>query len=302
MKRVLITGITGYIGSHLAKALLPDCSVHGLVRLPLTETYLPPELQESLTLLPYDGTGESVASALEKSQPDVVYHLAAHYTAAHDIRTVPRLLESNLVFGCYLLEAMCSANCRKLVYTSTTTTNCTGADYRPLTLYAATKQAFSDLVEFYTGKCDFRVAGIALSDTYGPGDKRPKVLNLIRQAALQGKLMDMTSGEQIYDAVYISDVISGLVRSADTLEAESACHHLFQLASAEPRSLRATVECMLQVGGVSYRPNWGAKPESGLLQEHPICIYPLVPGWEPRVTLEEGLQKLWEGRKTQGGN
>ena len=40
MRRVLITGITGYIGSKMARNLLPDCEVYGLVRKPLNLEYL----------------------------------------------------------------------------------------------------------------------------------------------------------------------------------------------------------------------------------------------------------------------
>ena len=76
MKRVLITGITGYIGSNLARRLLADCEVCGLVREPVNLTYLE-DIQTQVRLLPCDGTIDSIASALEASRPEVVYHLAA---------------------------------------------------------------------------------------------------------------------------------------------------------------------------------------------------------------------------------
>ena len=116
MKRVLITGATGYIGSRLAGALTQDCAVYALVRQPLNEAYLTPELRDRLTLLPYDGGGESVAAALAESRPETVYHLAAHYTAAHDMESITKLVDSNLLLGAYLLEAMSMAGCRRLVY------------------------------------------------------------------------------------------------------------------------------------------------------------------------------------------
>ena len=59
MKRVLITGITGYIGSHLAKALMAEYEVCGLVRTPLHTAYIA-GFQDRLRLLPVDGTSESI--------------------------------------------------------------------------------------------------------------------------------------------------------------------------------------------------------------------------------------------------
>lgn len=299
MKKVLITGITGYIGSQLARALLADSGVYGLARQPLNETYLDPEFREKLTLLDYDGSGESVLTALETSQPDIVYHLAACYTPAHDIKTIPRLLESNLTFGTYLLEAMHAVRCRRLVYATTVTTRYTGAEYQPLTLYAATKQAFSDLVEYYAEAGSLKAAALALSDTYGPNDRRPKVLNLIRQSILESKPLDLTSGSQQYDAVYIDDVICGLRQAAAALENALAAHQFYQLSGAEPRTLRDTVELLLQVNNLTFHANWGSRPEPGCMVKSPIHIYPAPPGWEPQISLAEGLRRFWRGTSTE---
>ena len=295
MKRVLITGVTGYIGAQLTKTLSASCSVYGLVRQPLNEVYLPPELQEKVTLLPYDGSIRSVQSALKASRPEVVYHLAAHYTTAHDMSVLPRLLEGNLILGAFLLEAMCAAQCYRLVYAATVTTHNTGGAYQPLSLYAATKQAFSDLVEYYTGKEGLRAAAVELSDTYGPGDQRPKVLNLIRSAVIEKTSLELTSGRQIYDAVYIDDVVRGFLCASEALEVSEPGHKRFQLSAAHPRSLRETVERMLEVNGLSVQANWGGRPDPDNMPERPVRIFPGPPGWEPRVPLEVGLRRFWNG-------
>lgn len=299
MKRVLITGITGYIGSHLARALLPDCQVYGLVRQPLNDTYLTSDLRKRVIFLPYDGSDWSIMAALEDSRPDVVYHLAACYTTAHNMQAVSRLLDSNLALGIHLLEAMCAVHCPRLVYTSTFTSHCTGAEYRPLTLYAATKQAFSDLIEFYTSAGLLSAVTLALTDTYGPGDQRPKVLNLIRQAILDRTTLDLTSGRQIYDTVYIDDVVHGLVQAAAVSERATAAHLFFQLFSDAPHSLRETVDLMLEVNGLTLQANWGARPDPEHLTETPIRIYSAPPGWKPQVLLEDGLRYFWGGASSE---
>lgn len=300
MQNVLITGITGYIGSRLARALAERCAVYGLVRQPLNETYLDPELRRRLTLLPYDGRGESVLAALESSCPDVVFHLAAHYTTAHDMQTIPRLLEGNVSLGACLLEAMDAVRCRRLVYATTVTTRCTGGQYQPLTLYAAAKQAFSDLVEYYTWTGAVCAAAVALSDTYGPGDRRPKVLNLIRQAILHDTALDLSSGRQIYDTVYIDDVVQGFVLAAAALERPGAAHRFFQLSAAQPRSLRETVELMLETNALAFQANWGERPDPDRMPDCPLRIFPPPPRWQPRIPLEEGLRRFWNRGTLEG--
>lgn len=291
MRRVLITGITGYIGARLALALRPEHTVYGLVREPLNTTYLSQELMEQVTLYPYDGTPESIRTALEHSRPDAVFHLAAHYTGGRSMEDVQRLIQSNVVFGSELLAAMSEARCRQLVYASTVTTHSTGDGYLPLSFYAATKQAFSDLVEFYTSAGLMNAAAVVLADTYGPGDRRPKVLNLIRQAAFDGTPIDLTSGTQIFDVTYIDDVTRAFIMAVELLH--DAPHQFFQLGSEAPRTLRETVELMLQIGGMPVQINWGGRPEPERPNRGPLHIYPTPRNWKQEVSLEEGLRRFW---------
>lgn len=292
MKRILITGVTGYIGSNLARRLLGDCEVYGLARRPLNLEYLD-GLQERIEFLFYDGSYESVSAALEASRPDLVYHLAAYYTGAHGPDATPALVASNITYGAYVLEAIVECGCPALVYASTMMAHYNGEAYRPLNLYAATKRAFSDVLAYYTDAGLLRAVTLVLSDTYGPGDRRPKILNLAKEAARSGEKLALSDGGQDYDVVYIDDVAAAFQQAGELLLCNQAWkNETFQVAAPEPLSLRQTVETMLQVNGLVLNAAWGQRPPAAREIRRAVRQYPPVPGWAPATPLKEGLRRL----------
>lgn len=291
MKRVLITGVTGYIGSHLAKALLADYKVYGLVREPLHMEYIA-DFQDMLQLIPVDGTYESICNAVRSVQPDIVYHLAAYYTGAHGGQETPKLVDSNITFGAYLLEAMSACKVPALAYASTYMTHYQGADYCPVNLYAATKQAFSDLLAYYTDVGLLRAATLVISDTYGPGDRRPKVLNIVKGAAETGERVTFPAEDIPYDAVYIDDVVSAFRLIGERLLRGEFQNDRFQVIPDSPLSLRETVETMVRVNHLTLNAGWGERPAAEREMSKLIRLYPTPPGWKPEMPLEEGLRNL----------
>jgi len=291
---ILITGITGYIGSNLARKLLAeDMEIFGLVREPVRTEYIQ-DIQDRLTLLPYDGSYESMSAALEESRPELVYHLAAYYTGAHGPEITPALVESNIKLGACLLEAMLSVNCRYIICAGTVMEHFSGQEYCPLNLYAATKRAFYDLLCYYTDAGLLHSGTIVLSDTYGPRDRRPKILNLIKRAAKEGHPMDLSDGGQDYDLVHIEDVTDAFVMAGGQLMRGEWKNRRFQVFTENPPTLRETVETMLRVNGSDWRPGWGLRTTDGRAIQKAVRLCPPVPGWKPRVGLEDGLRELWE--------
>jgi CDP-paratose synthetase len=297
MRRVLITGITGYIGSKLARELLTDCEVYGLVRKPLNLKYIA-DIVPNIQFVYYDGSYDSMSEALKLSQPDLVYHMAAYYTGSHGPEHIPKLLDSNITLGAHLLGAMAEHKISALVYASTIVAHYQGSEYRPLNLYAATKQAFSDLLAYYTDIGLVCAVSVVISDTYGPGDNRPKILNIIKQATKTGEKVAFSSGEQVYDVIYIDDLVSAFRMAGEQLLQGVYQNAVFQAVPESPLSLRETVEKLLQVNGLKLNAGWGERPVPEREIREKIRLYPTVPNWEPQISLEEGLRRMCEQDET----
>ena len=74
---------------------------------------------------------------------------------------------------------MINAGCYRMVNTGTSWQHYENSDHRPSNLYAATKQAFEEILNFYATAYPLRVCSLHLSDTYGPNDIRPKLFGFL---------------------------------------------------------------------------------------------------------------------------
>src|SRR6058998_3208892 len=166
-RSAVVTGATGYIGSHLVKRLLRDgWRVTALVR-PSSDLRCLHNLPGELSLLTHDGTTEELRELLTAAAPDIVFHLAAYYRAEHQALDVLPMLQANVVFATQLADAMASCSVKRLVNTATAWQHYDDADYNPVNLYAASKQAFESLIQFYVEAHAFQVITLTLFDIYG---------------------------------------------------------------------------------------------------------------------------------------
>lgn len=289
--RILITGITGYIGSHLARSLLQKHQVFGLVREPVNTTYID-DIRKKLTLLPYDGSGVNLLEQMKACKPELVYHLATYYTGAHDMNNVIKLVNSNITLGAYLLEAMASCGCQNIIYASSIMEHYRAMEYCPLNLYAATKKAFHDLLSYYADAGILHAGTLVLSDTYGPGDKRSKILNIIQEYMGTDTPVALSDGQQDYAAVYIDDVIRAFELAGQQLCDRKWDNQIFQVLPDHNYTLQQTVDLLLEISGASICAQWGKRPPVDREIRKTVRLYPSVPGWAPKVTLKEGLRKI----------
>lgn len=289
----LVTGSTGFIGSHLAGKLASEgWQVHVIVR-PNTSLSPLETIRGAISVHTHDGGQESLHSIFEEVRPSVVFHLASLFLATHRPDDVRPLVESNILFGAQLLEAMTRTGCNKLVNTGTSWQHYHSDDYVPVCLYAATKQAFEDLAWYYVQAEGLRLITLKLFDTYGPRDLRPKLFNALRNAATRGEELAMSAGEQLVDLVYVDDVARAFLVAAEMLlEGKGTAPEAYAISCGKPRPLREIVETYARVTGVPLRVKWGARPYRAREVMTPWTAGKQLPSWTPEVSLEEGIRKM----------
>ncbi|HEX9504879.1 MAG TPA: NAD(P)-dependent oxidoreductase, partial [Acidimicrobiia bacterium] len=176
-----------------------------------------------------------------------------------------------------------------------------GAGYRPKNLYAATKQAFEDVLRFYTDRDLLRAVTINLYDSYGPLDHRAKLLGALLRSLQTGDVLSMSSGIQLIDLVHIDDIVRALFLAGDTAAAApvpAADGGPFALSSGRPRTLRELVDVIGDVAGRPVPVVWGARPDRAGDMLEPWAAGPPVAGWTPEISLEQGLAAMLEAAGT----
>ncbi|MFZ5561544.1 MAG: NAD-dependent epimerase/dehydratase family protein [Pseudomonadota bacterium] len=288
MERILVTGATGFIGSALARFYTEaGKDVHAIVRSPAST------LPRGVTAYCYDGSVDSLSVAIQAAKPDVVFHMASLFLSSHAPKQVNELVASNVLFGTQLLEAMQLGGCKYLVSAGTSWQHYETLAYRPVNLYAATKQAFECIVQYYCDACEISCVTLKLFDTYGPGDTRKKLMNVLFDAAQRGMEIDMSPGHQIIDLTYIDDVVDAFCHAGDMIFSGQSKGMASYFISGDRLSVRKLVveiqrilntKILVNFGGRDYRLREVMAPVSadGLL----------LPGWKRHYSLAEGIRAV----------
>jgi nucleoside-diphosphate-sugar epimerase len=296
MRTALLTGATSYLGRALAGALLGGgFEVCAVVR-PASDLSRLDGLGRPIATHVHDGRTETFKAIVTKANPDIVFHLATRYCREHDSSDIEPLVTSNVLFGTQLLEAMRCAGIRRLVSVGSYFQRYDRGGYRPLNLYAATKQAFEDILSYYADATELRALTLMLYDVYGPGDWRAKLLSAIRRAQVTGEPVALPSKDLKLDMVYIDDAVAAFLQAAEMISEPSSAsrQNTYAVASGTPARLSEIIAAFEDVGARPVPQKWGAYPVPERNIEEPRYAS-ILPGWRPRVDLREGIRRFIGG-------
>lgn len=224
MKKVYtVTGVTGYIGSKLVEHLAEEGHVvYAIVR---ESSKLNPLLteNENVNLVIYNGDEGSLESAIAES--DYVIHLGALYTTAQDETSTKNLVASNILFSTQLFNAANNVNKDVVIATASTFSSLDGnGEYSPASLYAATKTSVEIIAKYYK---DLSIHFLSFPDTYGPGDWRTKVHNLVLKNE-KWPFEFRSSSKQKMRMLHVEDVIGHLLASLEQDEKGVHFHDIYE--------------------------------------------------------------------------
>jgi UDP-glucuronate decarboxylase len=302
MKRVLLTGASGFVGSHVARHLVQEGhDVFALVREQSDLSRLE-GVQDAVHLVHGDLLdGDRIAAVVEQVHPDVCLHVA--WYAEPGVYLHSPLNVHYISSSLHLATKLAEVGCRRLVVAGT----CAEYDARygylsestptgPVTLYAASKVALQTVLAKLAEQIDLSVAWARIFYIYGPRESPKRFVPDIITTMLRGEPSRTTLGEQVRDYVHVEDVASGLWAVA-----QSELAGVVNLGTGVPVTNREIVRKvgeilarrdLVKLGDMPYR---SGDPmflcaDNRLIREHT--------GWRPQVDIESGLRHTIEWWKT----
>lgn len=286
--KLLLTGTTGYIGKKTAEFLVKSGhEVHSLIRkLPDSTNMSKENIQYHLI------TQSSIKDIVCNVKPDIVIHIASKFLAAHDYDDVEDLISSNITFPTQLLDAMCLAGVENFINTGTSWQHYNSATYSPVNLYAATKQAFEDVIKYYTDTNKIKCITLKIYDSYGPQDTRGKLISLLDRLAISQEELKMSPGEQQVSLVHVDDICRAFELSMNKIHQETLGYNAtFGLPGNECVSLKELASIYEECNKCKLNIVWGGRGYREREVMSPANNIPTLPNWTPYIRLAEGLDR-----------
>ena len=175
MKKILITGGNGFIGSNLVKSLKYKNKIYLITRKKNKSNNLN-------TKKIFYKNYKDLNNKLKSLKIDIIIHNATHYIKNHNFNDLEKISSSNILYGNILLNNLNNMKVKKFINFSTVWQNYQGKVNNAFNLYSASKQAFKNIMNYYeklNKKTKFY--DLYISDTYGENDKRLKLINVIKK-------------------------------------------------------------------------------------------------------------------------
>jgi len=293
-KNIIITGGTGYIGQNLALSLSKDKKLKIAV-IKRKKSIYPSKISKEKNILKfnYNGTILSLCNAFKKFKPDLIIHLAANVQTSHTSKNLKDIIDSNILFSTFVLEAMKICNIKNIINTGTYW-QYHYKHYSPIALYAATKEAFEKILEFYVQNYDFKSISLILYDVYGSNDKRNKIINYLMINKDKDTCINLYGGEQLFYPIHINDVIKGFEVALNMIfNLNKPSHKKYTLKPNEIFKFKNFISIFYNSFDCSFKIKWSRNGNSQkrYLKDNKT-LFSNLPKWSSKISIREGLKNL----------
>jgi UDP-glucose 4-epimerase len=305
--RVVVTGAAGFIGSHLCERLLADG--HEVVGIDSFSDYYEQERKEqnlsvararpNFTLEVADLVDADLERILDGAT--VVFHLAGQpgvrpSWGGH----FDRYVHDNIVATQRLLESLRESQLRKLVFASSSSVYGDAEMFptkesalpRPVSPYGMTKLAAEHLTFVYMRNFGIPATSLRYFTVYGPRQRPDMAFCRFMEALVDNQEIEIFGdGEQTREFTYVSDAVDGTVKAASA----DVVGQIINLGGGSRVTVNRVLDTLEDISRIKARRlHLPAAPGDPRHTGASINLARERLGWEPRVSLREGLTRQWE--------
>lgn len=295
--KIVLTGITGFVGQELIPMLLKDCSEHEFLTLNIdvndAEKKYPCNIYTNFKHVQTTDLKEVI-----EFNPDIVLHLATVTTSRNDTEIIHPMISANIEFGVLLLDALAKCSNMKLFVNTGSFAEFRYGEgkYNNAYLYSASKTAFRAFLDYYSSLCDFKYINAIPYTVYGGKMTVKRLIDYICESLDSPTPVNMTGGEQILDFVHVHDIASFFVQ---TITSFDKMIHLnngenIHLGTGIGHSIREVACIIEKETGKKANINWGALPYRDrdiMYAVAPIGKNVECTGWKYKINIQEGISK-----------
>lgn len=323
--RILVTGVAGFIGCHLALRLLADG--HAVVGIDNLNDYYSVALKnDRLALLARPGfsfeklemaDADALPALFEMYKFDRVVHLAAQAGVRYSLENPAAYIQANLVAFGNLLECCRRHSVGHLVYASSSSVYGLNSQMpfsvrdnvdHPISLYAATKKANELMAHAYSHLYGLPTTGLRFFTVYGPWGRPDMALFKFTKAILEGRPIDVYNhGRMRRDFTYVDDIVEGVVRvlwqtaapdlnwdaAAPNLGSSPAPYRIYNIGNNQSVALDDFIHTLEQVlGKTAIRNNLPMQPGDVPTTYADISDLNAAVGFQPTTDIKTGIGRF----------
>ncbi len=296
---ILVSGPTGFVGSHLVRRLLGDgAEVHVLCR-EGSNFHRLRDIEQRLhkhVVRLEDAPG--LQRVMKAVRPHRIFHLAAATVVAGTTGSVAELIEVNFLGTINLIEAAELVPYRSFVttgdsfeYTASAFPLRENERCEPDTAHGITKLGATLFAQRVARERGRPIVILRLFSTYGPGDNPRRLVPKVIESALANTPIRLSRPDIVRDWVYIDDVVDLYIEAAEKADALSG--RVFNAGSGAATPIGEIVSMLLRIAHSKASPEWGVFPAPAHDATPWVADTSQTFGafaWRPRLALETGLR------------
>lgn len=300
MKRVIVTGATGFVGANLTRRLLQDGhEIHLLVR-PGYSSWRIEAIRADVHMHVVNfNDPEALSRVVSIIRPEWIFHFAVSgaYASQTDLR---RMVQTNIVGTVNLVEACLKTGFEAFVNTGSSSEYgfkdraASETEWLEPNSYYAVSKASATLFCRYTAQSrKVHIPTLRLYSVYGPYEEPGRLMPTLILHGLRGKLPPLVSPETAHDYIYVEDVNEAYFLAATQPDQELGA--VYNVGSGVQTSLREVIEVARKALTITTEPKWNSMPNR--LWDTSIWVADNRKlqgklGWQPRHSFEQGFRKM----------